>query len=137
MENSNSANTLCVIVCHLLEQPEKVKRLRAELIDSETTSLQKLEKLPYLTAIIHEGLRHSLGQAARFIRVQPNEGVNYHGYSFPAGTPISMSPLIMNMDPIVFPNPLAFQPERWLDGELGKEDLYTFSKGPRMCVGIQ
>ena len=40
-------------------------------------------------------------------------------------------------DPVAFPDPTSFSPERWLKGEteLMKELMMPFSKGPRACLG--
>ena len=133
-----TANTLSYILVSLLTQPEKFKRLRSELqeIKSEI-SLQQLEQLPYLTATILEGLRMAIGVTSRIIRVTSDQPVTYKDYAFPPGTPISMSILVHNANPELFPNPLAFEPERWLDARAVREDMLTFSKGPRLCIGIK
>lgn len=38
----------------------------------------------------------------------------------------------------LFPEPDIFMPERWLkdDAKASKKNLVPFSKGPRMCVGM-
>ena len=100
-------------------------------------SLQQLEQLPYLTAVIQEGLRLAMGVIARIIRVSPNQVLSYKGYNFPPGTAVSMDIMTLHQDPRVFPDAEVFEPERWMDGKLSREALFTFSKGPRMCVGFK
>lgn len=45
----------------------------------------------------------------------------------------------MHTNPDLFPDPMAFVPERWLHPESQKLENYLvpFSKGPRSCVGIK
>jgi fatty acid omega-hydroxylase len=58
-----------------------------------------------------------------------------------AGTGVVYSAYAMNRNPDIWPDPLSFKPERWLDdnGEPLKEvspyKFVTFNAGPRMCLG--
>lgn len=63
---------LTVITFYLLETPEMMQRLRSELLEAKATSSTQLEKLPYLSAIIQEGLRLSFGVCTRLPRIAPN-----------------------------------------------------------------
>ena len=50
-----------------------------------------------------------------------------------------MSAMFVHHDPAIFPDPLAFRPERWLEpGAAAKLEQYllTFGKGSRSCIGI-
>lgn len=47
-----------------------------------------------------------------------------------------MSAGIMHLDPRIFPDPLSFQPDRWLENKGRDRYLVSFSKGSRQCVGI-
>lgn len=97
-------------------------------------SWKQLENLPYLTAVISEGLRKSLGTTSRFIRVAPRHNLQYQNYVLPAGTAISMSVMPLHRNAKVFRDPNEFIPERWLEKNV-KSDLFVFGKGPRMCAG--
>jgi cytochrome P450 len=139
-----TANALCVIVFHILSNPAALVRLRQELTTAmpnanELLSWSQLETLPYLSAVISEGLRLAIGVTSRIIRMAPPQGLQYGEYHLPEGTGISMSTLLLNQDPKVFHDPFSFIPERWLKGEGDKDrsDLLVFSKGPRMCMGIK
>ena len=53
-------------------------------------------------------------------------------------TPIASTTYFVSTDPELFPDPFAFQPERWVkseDGERLDKYLTNFSKGTRSCVG--
>ena len=151
---------LTVITYHTLSKPEILESLTAEiapLVDSsgELPSWVALERLPYLGAVIYEGLRLSYGVASRTSRIPTGEDLVYRGvwtpmgsktstraeYVIPRGYAIGMSSAITHHDESVFPDSHSFLPERWLDEknqhkkELGR-CLLSFSKGSRACIGI-
>lgn len=69
---------LSVITFHLLDKPCLLQKLRQELEEaipdiSVQAPLLTLEKLPYLSACIQEGLRLSYGVSMRLHRICPNK----------------------------------------------------------------
>ena len=140
------AQTLSNLTFHLLANPPIFKKLREELtaalpsINAHPTSTQ-LEQLPYLSAIIQEGLRLHPGSTMRMQRISPDEPLIYRDpatkqeWVIPAGTSVSMDPLSISMNPKIFPEPRRFWPERWIGNSGLEKYLLTFSKGTRMCVG--
>lgn len=104
------------------------------------TSAQ-LEQLPYLSAVIQEGLRLHPGSTMRMQRISPDEPLIYRDPSkklewvIPAGTSVSMDPLSISMNSKIFPEPQRFLPERWIGNSGLEKYLLTFSKGTRMCAG--
>lgn len=130
----------------------------AQVVDSlgELPSWAALEKLPYLGAVIHEGLRLSYGVASRTSRIPTSEDLVYRGVWTPEGSTtsqkieciiprgyaIGMSSVIMHHDESVFPDSHSFLPERWL-GEKNQRrkdldrSLLAFSKGSRACIGMK
>jgi len=101
-----------------------------------TMKLQDLEKLPYLTAVIQEGLRITQPLAHRNARVLPYKGLFYRDAEIPAGTPISMTTYLVHENESIFPEPREFRPERWLHNERLRKYLLAFSRGSRSCLGI-
>ena len=139
------AKTLGIISVHLMLQPQIVERLRAELTKlmprpNMDASWLDLEKLPYLTAVIKEGLRLHHGLAGRNPRVAPHEDLQFKEWLIPAGTPVSSLPALIHLNPDIFHDPRAFLPERWLDrGEFRKgadKFMFSFGRGSRACLGI-
>jgi cytochrome P450 len=64
--------------------------------------------------------------------------VNINGYTLRKGQWIVPQISIILRDPKIYPNPKAFQPERFLDedGKLKRADeLIPFSIGKRQCLG--
>lgn len=151
---------LTVSTYHLLAKPAMLQKLTEEVRGQLDSSGQlppwaTLEKLPYLNAVIHEGLRLSYGVASRTSRIPTGEDLTYRGdwtpkgstrpkkveYVIPRGYAIGMSSAIMHHDESVFPDSHSFVPERWLDesNNYRKEldrSLLAFSKGSRACVGM-
>ena len=134
-----TANTLTVILFHLATIPEYNMRLKDELRAaipdvSQQATLHDLERLPFLSAIVSEGLRKAYGTTTRMIRVAPEAITKFNGYKFPPGTAMSMSPMPMLDNPQIFEQPEIFRPERFLEKN-SRAELMVFGKGPRMCLG--
>ena len=77
-----TASTLAYTTYHLLSNPTILKKLRDELISAipdpqDMPPLNKLEALPYLTAVVQEGIRLHPGASIRQERVAPDEDLLY------------------------------------------------------------
>jgi cytochrome P450 len=54
----------------------------------------------------------------------------------PAGSVVLISPYLLHRDPRFFPDPLAFDPDRWVDPPpRPKMAFLPFGAGPRACIG--
>ncbi|KAI1209415.1 cytochrome P450 [Annulohypoxylon truncatum] len=146
--------TLSVITYFLLAQPRTLARLADELRAAVPDPLRippwsDLEKLPYLSAVVQEGLRLSYGVSSRTARAATEEDLVYSGewkggkveHVVPRGYAVGMSTYLIHHDESLFPDSFKFAPERWLDGE-GKRRrdldrcLMAFNKGTRICLGM-
>ncbi|TAQ84226.1 hypothetical protein B7494_g7460 [Chlorociboria aeruginascens] len=135
-----------VTLFNIIDNPQIHARLLAELKTVMPTPQShapylELEKLPYLTACIKEGLRYSSPAASRTPRLVPDGGVTLpDGRFIPAGTRVGMSIYHMHYHEDLFQSPRTFDPERWLAGpEVVQERLkfmVAFSRGNRSCLGI-
>ena len=150
-----TAAALSEITFHLLRQPDELRTLKNELAKAtanETALLDpvKLEQLPYLTAVIKEGLRLSSGISTRLQRIATDETLVYTAkarqannktikekqYVLRPGIPLSMTGLLIHHSPTYFTDPMTFRPERWLEKPSLDSYLVPFSRGTRACVGI-
>ncbi|KAH0443053.1 hypothetical protein CcaCcLH18_01166 [Colletotrichum camelliae] len=133
------ATTLSALTCFLGQNPEKLGLLSQEIrtafkaYDEITGS--KAQQLPYLQAVINEGLRlfpPASGGATRL-----SSGFELHGQYIPEGTDISVSPWSTVHNPEYFSDPWQFKPERWLDPHCTdvKDASRPFLLGPRDCLG--
>jgi cytochrome P450 len=96
--------------------------------------------LEYLDAVLKETLRLYAPLPASEPRSLPTDSV-IDGVQVLAGTVVSMCPYTLHRNPDVFPDPLVFDPERWLgdpkDVAEMKKWFWAFSSGEWMCIGIQ
>ncbi|KEY73624.1 hypothetical protein S7711_09562 [Stachybotrys chartarum IBT 7711] len=113
----------------------------------DAASFHVLEKLPYLTAVIKEGLRVASPAASRTPRLVPKGGTTLpDGRFLPGGTRVGMAIYHVHYNEDIFPEPKRFMPERWLDADNGgmmpervpemQRFMMAFSKGTRACIGI-
>lgn len=145
-----TASILRLALFHVFGSPEKLSRLRAELasVSSHPSAadepvnfeLRVFEKLPYLTAVLTEAMRLSPALGTRLQRIAPDRDLVYDKWRIPAGTPVGMTTIFMHLDEKLYPDPMKFDPERWVDPEARKraEKTYApFSRGTRICLGMQ
>ena len=139
-------------VFYILSNSDVRSRLLSELREAipdmsapDAFAFEKLERLPYLTGCVKEGVRLSYGISGRNPRVL-QDPVEYKGYTIPAGTAISMSIRDVIFDESVFEEAKRFKPERWIgaagppraaDGSSLETYFVNFGKGTRMCLGIK
>ncbi|KAJ5368174.1 cytochrome P450 [Penicillium cataractarum] len=139
------SRALSVGLFHLLHERSIMQELQLELeslAEAKTNppTYTQLAQLPYLTGIVNESLRFSMGIASRTPRISPTTPMLYNGYVIPPGTPVSQYAYFVHMDPTVFPDPECFNPERWVkasdNGEYLGRYLVSFNKGSRQCIGM-
>ncbi|MCJ1457234.1 hypothetical protein MMC28_007601 [Mycoblastus sanguinarius] len=133
---------LATTMFHVLSDPSLVARLRDEMRPAMPgADWLTLESLPLLTAIVKEGLRITTAICGRLPLMAP-EPLQYREWTIPPNTSVSMSPRDALLNPTIFPNPKAFDPDRWLrpTSEAAKSQMnrayLPFNKGSRMCLGF-
>jgi cytochrome P450 len=140
---ASTARVLESTIFYILDNPSITQKLVAEVrqIGSDSSALipsRQLEQLPYLSAIVLEGLRMAPAVPSRFPRINRTSAMQYRDYSLPAGTVIGMSPWDVLGDESVFASASVFMPERWLDPEEKttlQKHWVPFGRGSRNCVG--
>ncbi|KAK7049988.1 hypothetical protein VNI00_005419 [Paramarasmius palmivorus] len=137
-------NTCTTATRYLVRDDQTRRKLVEELVTAwpdkgNPMSLERLEKLPYLTAVIKESLRLSSGVITPMPRVVPETGAIIAGHTVPPGTVVSIGNTFVHMNPDIFPEPERFYPERWLEDKDHSLDRYlvALGKGPRSCIGIK
>ncbi|KAG1733319.1 cytochrome P450 [Suillus lakei] len=132
--HSTSA-ALCTIfmaaACHPEEQAQVQAELDAVIGRNQVPTFADETSLPRLRAFILECQRWRPRLPHR-----TTKDVIWENYCIPAGTTVFGNHWSISRDPDVFPDPEAFNPQRWLNdkGEL-RNDLkfYTFGFGRRVC----
>ncbi|KAF9893154.1 hypothetical protein FE257_012566 [Aspergillus nanangensis] len=140
-----TARAMSVGAYHLLSNERVRRKLREELQQVMPTpdarpTWNQLEQLPYLSGVVGETLRLSTGISSRSPRVAPSEALVYKDYVIPPKTLVSETNYFILMDPSIFPDPHAFEPERWMraavKGERLDRYLVNFGRGSRICLGM-
>ena len=141
-----TANTLDTTIYFLLANPVYLGLLQQELYSAipdpaRIPEVPTLEKLPYLTAVLHEGLRLSESVPHRLARVSPDIPYRYGDVVIPRGVPVSMTALHVLENPEIFPEPHSFIPDRWLpfnapEARHRRKSLIVFGGGTRKCIGL-
>jgi len=108
----------------LFRHPHVLARLRDELAGGD-------EK--YLSAVVDESLRVRpiVPEVGR--RLGAPLGIN--GYSLPAGTDVFAAVQLAHRRADLFPDPLAFRPERFLEDSPSTYTWIPFGGGTRRCLG--
>ncbi|KAI1247554.1 hypothetical protein MGN70_011444 [Eutypa lata] len=133
-----TGDALCFLMWEI-SQPRSFhvqRRLQEELRANPETPF---DKLPYLDAVVSEGLRCFPAIPMSLPRYVPEGGRTIDGYFLPEKTIVSCQAYSAHrINESVFPQPDLFNPDRWLQekGELDRKRLsFAFSSGGRGCVG--
>ena len=120
---------------HRPENAEVLERLRAEVrAAGPQPEVDALAKLPYLDAVCQETLRRyplAPAPAPRKL-LRPFE---LPGYALPAGMSVAPAMGIAHFREDVFPEPLRFRPERFLERKFTPFENIPFGGGARRCLG--
>ncbi|OCL11142.1 putative cytochrome P450 [Glonium stellatum] len=133
------ATFLAATTFYLLKSIACYGRLREEIRNRFASygeiNAASAQQLPYLQAVISEGLRIYPPGSQGFPRVSP--GVFVDGRWVPKGAEIYTSAWTVTHDERNFQSPMTFKPERWLDPNSKdiKEASQPFSLGTRGCLG--
>jgi cytochrome P450 len=122
--HETTATALSWAMERLVRHPEKLERLRAEVLAGEDS---------YLTATIQETLR--LRPVIVLVARRLTEPVEIGGYELPAGATVTPCIHLVHRDPTVYPEPEQFRPERFLEQPPGTYTWFPFGGGVRRCIG--
>ncbi|WP_374457844.1 cytochrome P450 [Nocardioides sp.] len=119
----------------LAEHPEAQERARTELagLPAPVSMLDHRDRVPWTRAVIDEALR--LYPPAWAISRRSIGPDTLGGADVPEGTLAIISPWVVHRRPDLWPDPLAFRPERFLDPGAGRAGYLPFGLGPRLCIG--
>ncbi|MFY0582666.1 cytochrome P450 [Cystobacter fuscus] len=119
---------------HLHRAPETMRRLLEELAPlGPEPEPEALVKLPYLTALCDEALRlHPVVPLVSRRTVAP---FTLRGRELPPGTGVMAAICVAHVDPVLYPEPESFRPERFLERKYSPFEYLPFGGGARRCIG--
>ncbi|KAI0117999.1 bifunctional P-450:NADPH-P450 reductase [Hypoxylon sp. NC0597] len=138
--HETTSGTLSYAMYRLLKNPEAYRKVQQEVdevIGKGPITVQHMQKLPYISAVLRETLR--LDSPIPIFSVSVMEDTLLGGkYPVEKGEFINVLLTKSHLDPTVFEDPLAFKPERMLDenfNKLPKNSWKPFGNGVRACIG--
>jgi cytochrome P450 len=134
--HETTATALAWAFHHLLEHPDVLERLRAEMRESAGDAPVEPEvasRLPYLDAVVKETLRVTpvISNIGRMLTVPARVG----GHLLPAGVIAAPAIHLTHHRADLWPEPDRFHPERFLGLRPNPYAFLPFGGGARRCIG--
>lgn len=136
------SETTAVVLAWLFHElgrnPEMERRLHEE-VDSVLAegplTAERIPRLVYTRMLVSETLR--LYSPAWLVTRQAVSDVRLGEFTLPAGSDVIWSAYALHRDPGIYPDPLRFDPDRWLPErpQPPKGGFIPFGSGKRMCIG--
>lgn len=145
--HETSANSLVWALYELAQRPEIVKRIKDEaknvLKEGDALTYEHVKQLQYTRQVFDEVLRlypsvWTMSREASKDDILPLDNEEY--LSVKKGTTIMLCPYAMHRRENYWPNPLAFDPERFSAEEIKKRPrmaYFPFAGGARLCLGFR
>jgi cytochrome P450 len=141
--HTNTAMSLAVSLCDLLQHPEVLASVRDEqqrVLGAGAVDLGILCQMPMLLSAINESMRLRGGGGLWRLTHRP---VELGGHLLPAGSLVSVSMSLLNRDPDIYSDPERYAPARYRDMKTDdfqspsiKERRFgTFGIGRHVCPG--
>ncbi|MET0972583.1 MAG: cytochrome P450, partial [Thermoleophilaceae bacterium] len=118
--HETTANSLAWALERLVRHPSALERLREG--DEE-----------YADAVVKETMR--LRPTISIVLRRLKEPMEIDGRLLPAGVTVVPCIYLMHRRPDIYPNPYAFRPERFIEGQGGTYTWIPFGGGVRRCLG--
>jgi len=144
--SDTTASAIATFILAMARYPEIQAKAQAEMdkvVGDRLPTYNDKDSLPYLNAVVLETLRwHPVGPNGVPHRLTKDD--TYNGYFIPSGTIVTVNIWGILHDERHFPDPLAFNPDRFLTGESKLSDgtprldplAAVFGYGRRICPGM-
>ncbi|ORY58096.1 cytochrome P450 [Pseudomassariella vexata] len=147
--SDTTASAIRVTMLYVMTQPQVYRKIKDVIMQairdgniSHPIRYEEAGKIPYLQAIIYEGLRMRTPAPGLYLKTVPAEGEVIHGKFIPGGTAIGMNNASLQRSTKLFGSDAdVFWPERFLEVdaetrlEMERNVELAFGYGRWMCAG--
>jgi cytochrome P450 len=150
--HDTTANGLAWSFYLLAQDPVALARLYAEVdevLGDRPAEMSDVPRLSWTTAVFQEALR--IYPPVWTVGRRPLQERTLAGHRIPADAMVMMSPWVVHRDPVLWPEPERFAPQRWVSRTAADADdplagmavtadrpkfaYFPFGGGPRQCIG--
>lgn len=136
--HETTANALTWTWYLLSQNPEVERKFHAEIdaLGRRLPEFEDLARLKYVEQVFSESMR--LYPPAWSVGRRNLNDYQIGEYTIPARSIFLMSPYVVHRDPRWYPDPLKFDPDRWLPENAvarPKFSYFPFGGGARVCIG--
>ncbi|MFE7902317.1 cytochrome P450 [Streptomyces sp. NPDC057424] len=133
-----TASVLSWILYELARHPDIEARVLAELrevLGGRPITFADVTRLPYLGRVVTEATR--LHHTGWLVTRRTTAETRLGEWTLPAGTELAYCQHALHRDPALYPDPLAFDPDRWLDDAQPPPAgaFLPFGAGKHKCIG--
>ncbi|KAL3644595.1 hypothetical protein CASFOL_009775 [Castilleja foliolosa] len=134
------STTSMMTIKYLHDHPQALQELREEHFAIRKRKNEKpldwddYKSMRFTRAVVFETLR--LATVVNGVLRKTTQDMNLNGFLVPRGWRIYVYTREINYDPILYQEPLKFNPWRWLDNKLESHNYcFLFGGGSRLCPG--
>ena len=135
--HETTASVMAWMASYLAIHPRVHDRITAEATTAEglPQSPADMARHPYAEALFRESLR--LHPPVAMQNRELTAPLVVDGVTVPAGTLVAVPIWLLSRDPELYPDPDAFDPDRWIgrDHKLSPLETAQFGGGPHFCLG--
>lgn len=128
----------CLVYAVFADNRGEIKQRSLEELKTcgDQPTCAELQGKQYLNNVVDETLRLYSPIGGSLPRVPPSEGAVLGQYYIPADTLVMTQSSTFHTNPVVFPDPLKFDPDRWQEptSEM-KQHFMPFGGSSRFCLG--
>ncbi|EKM79763.1 hypothetical protein AGABI1DRAFT_127447 [Agaricus bisporus var. burnettii JB137-S8] len=136
---STTSQAIHVFLFAMLLNPDVLEKAQEEIDRvvgrSRQPEFDDIDTLPYVDAICKEVLRWRPVIPIGVAHCNTTADV-YEGMYIPAGSKVYANIDLMSKDPVAYPSPDEFKPERWLGPNPAPAFPFSFGFGRRQCPGM-
>ncbi|KAG8654236.1 cytochrome P450 85A1 isoform X2 [Manihot esculenta] len=135
------SSTTMMAIKYLHDHPDALQQVREEHLairdrkkPGDNIVWDDYKSMSFTRAVILETSR--LATVVNGLLRKTTQDIELNGFIIPKGWRIYVYTREINYDPLLYPEPLTFNPQRWLDKSLESHNYcFLFGRGSRLCPG--